>query len=158
MTSDGAQVADPLLPTAEAALAAWAARVQANAAQVERYSEQTPRADHYAPLVQRFQVDPRRQGDPVLEALVALTRPGDTWLDIGAGAGRYALPLALQVREVIAVDASPGMLDGLRSGMSVHGIANVRPLAAAGRLRIRREPTRRSSSMSATTSLPSERF
>jgi SAM-dependent methyltransferase len=129
MSSEPARNVDPLRPTAEAALAAWAARVRANNAQVERYSEQAPRADHYAPLVQRFQVEPRRQGDAVLDALLALARPDHTWLDIGAGAGRYALPLALRVREVLALDASPGMLDGLRAGMAEHGIANVRPLA-----------------------------
>jgi SAM-dependent methyltransferase len=120
---------DALRPPAEAALATWAARVRANNAQVERYSEQVPRADHYAPLVQRFQVDPRRQDDPIVDALLALARPGDTWLDIGAGAGRYALPLALRVHGVVALDASPGMLDGLRAGMATHGIQNVRSLS-----------------------------
>ena len=38
----------------------------------------------------------------LLDILLSLARPGETWLDIGAGAGRYALPLALHVREVIA--------------------------------------------------------
>lgn len=112
-----------------AALGAWGHRVHANAAQVERHREQTPRADHYAPLVQNFQLDPRRRGDPTLDALLTLAQPGETWLDIGAGAGRYALPLALRVREVLALDASPGMLEGLRAGMVEYGIANVRPLA-----------------------------
>ncbi len=51
-----------------------------------------------------------------------------TWLDIGAGAGRYALPLALAVREVVAVDPSAGMVDVLRELMREHGIANVRPV------------------------------
>jgi SAM-dependent methyltransferase len=120
---------DPLLPDLDAALAAWGERVRGNAAQVERYREAAPRADHYAPLVQNFQVDPRRQGDPTLDALLALAQPGETWLDIGSGAGRYALPLALRVGEVVALDASPGMLDGLRAGMAEHGIGNVRPLA-----------------------------
>jgi SAM-dependent methyltransferase len=118
---------DPLRPTAEAALAAWRARVRANGAQVERYSEQKPRADHYAPLVQHFRVAPRREGDPVLDALLGLAQPGETWLDIGAGAGRYALPLALRVGEVVALDPSTGMLDALQSAMGEHGIANVRP-------------------------------
>jgi SAM-dependent methyltransferase len=127
MSFDASQGADPLRPSAEAALAAWGARVRANNAQVERYAEQAPRADHFAPLVRRFQVDPRRQGDVVLDALLALARPDETWLDVGAGAGRYALPLALRVREVVALDASPGMIDGLRAGMAEHGIANVQP-------------------------------
>src|SRR3954454_24836822 len=116
---------DPLRPDLSAALVAWGNRVRANAAQVERYREQVRRADHYAPLVQNFQLDPRRGGDPTVDTLLALARPEETWLDVGSGAGRYALPLALRVREVLALDASPGMLQGLRAGMAEHGIANV---------------------------------
>ena len=55
-----------------------------------------------------------------------LARADDTWLDIGAGGGRYALPLARSVREVVAVDPSAAMLEVLRDGMREHGIANVR--------------------------------
>src|SRR5260370_37501838 len=120
---------DPLRPDLSAALAAWGERVRANAAQVERYREQAPRADHYAPLVQNFQLDPRRQGDPTVDALLALARPDETWLDVGSGAGRYALPLALRVREVLALDASRGLLHGLRPGLAEPGIANVPPVA-----------------------------
>jgi SAM-dependent methyltransferase len=120
---------DALRPDLSAALTAWGDRVRANAAQVERYREQAPRADHYAPLVQNFQLDPRRPDDPTVEALSALARPDETWLDVGSGAGRYALPLALRVREVLALDASPGMLEGLRAGMAEYGIANVQPIA-----------------------------
>ena len=60
--------------------------------------------------------------------LLPLARPDDTWLDIGAGAGRYALPLALRVREVVALDPSPGMLAALREQATEHGIANVRAI------------------------------
>jgi SAM-dependent methyltransferase len=121
---------DPLRPELAAALAAWAARVRANREQVERYREEAPRPDHYAPLAEHFRHDPRRTDDPVVEALAALARPDDTWLDIGAGGGRYTLPLALRVREVLALDASPRMLEVLREGMTAHGISNVRPIAA----------------------------
>jgi SAM-dependent methyltransferase len=121
---------DPLRPELAAALAAWAARVRANREQVEQYREEMPRADHYAPLAEHFRRDPRHTDDPVVEALAALARPEDTWLDIGAGGGRYALPLALRVREVLALDASPRMLEVLRESMAAHGIANVRPIEA----------------------------
>ncbi len=53
-------------------------------------------------------------------------RPDSTWLDIGAGAGRYTLPLALRVRQVIAVEPSAGMRRALRTGLDEHGIDNVR--------------------------------
>jgi SAM-dependent methyltransferase len=116
---------DPLRPDADVLLASWGRRVRANAEQVDRFAEQRSQ-DHYAPVANRFRVDPRRTDDPSLDALLTLARPDETWLDIGAGGGRYALPLALAVREVIAVDPSPGMLSVLREGMEQHDIRNVR--------------------------------
>jgi molybdenum cofactor cytidylyltransferase len=106
---------------------AWAERVVENREQVERFREAPDGPDFYATVSSVFRDDPDRTGDPVLEALRSHARPDDTWLDVGAGAGRYALPLARVVREVIALDPSPGMLEALRGAMEEHGIANVRP-------------------------------
>ena len=116
---------DPLRPDPDALLASWGRRVRANAEQVDLFAEQKSQ-DHYAPVANRFRVDPRRTDDPSLDALLQLARPDESWLDIGAGGGRYALPLALAVREVIAVDPSQGMLGVLREGMAEHSIENVR--------------------------------
>jgi hypothetical protein len=85
---------DPLRPDPDALLASWGRRVRANAEQVDRFAEQRSQ-DHYAPVANRFRVDPRRADDPSLDALLQLARPDESWLDIGAGGGRYALPLAL---------------------------------------------------------------
>jgi SAM-dependent methyltransferase len=115
---------------AEELIAAWAAQVRANREQAERVREAPDGGDFYAPVSALFVADPRRSDDPTLDALAEIARPDETWLDIGAGAGRYALPLALRVREVIAVDPSAGMLDALREGMERHGIQNVRPIHA----------------------------
>ena len=104
---------------------AWADRVRRNREQVERFREEPDGRDFYAKVSSIFRDDPDRAGDPVLEALLAHARPDDTWLDIGAGAGRYALPLARAVRMVIALDPSPSMLDGLREAMAEHRIDNV---------------------------------
>jgi len=93
-----------------ALLAEWGRRVRANYEQAERLREPAPGADFYGPIAQSFKADPRRTTEPVLEVLRSLVRPGETWIDIGAGGGRYALPLALQGAHVIAVDPSPGML------------------------------------------------
>ncbi|HZS01315.1 MAG TPA: methyltransferase domain-containing protein [Chloroflexota bacterium] len=123
-------MADPLRPTAEEALAAWAQRVRANREQVERYQEAGNRGDRYAPIAARFALDPRRTDDPAAAALQALVQPDDVWLDVGAGGGRYALPLTLRAREVIALDQSESMLDVLRAGMAEYGIANVRVVQA----------------------------
>jgi CTP:molybdopterin cytidylyltransferase MocA len=108
--------------------AGWAARVRANGEQSARVRETPEGGDFYGATAGIFVADPRRVGDAVLDALLALTRPEDRWLDIGAGAGRYALPLALHVREVVAIDPSPAMLRALRDGMDAHGIPGVRPM------------------------------
>lgn len=104
----------------------WAGRVRGNREQVDRLREVPDGADFYAPVTSLFRADPRRTDEPVLDALLALARPDDTWLDIGAGAGRYALPLALAVREVIALDPSSAMLTALAEQQEDSGIANVR--------------------------------
>ena len=57
----------------------------------------------------RFRADPHRTLDAHLAVLASYIRPEDVLLDVGGGAGRIALPLALRCREVITVDASPGM-------------------------------------------------
>jgi SAM-dependent methyltransferase len=115
-TSDRATVAE----------AAWGARVRAHHEQTARVRETQEGGDFYAPVSRLFIADPRRTDDEVLPHLLPLALPDDTWLDIGAGAGRYALPLALRVREVVALDPSAGMLDALREQAAQHGISNVR--------------------------------
>lgn len=119
-------MADALAPAYEDVLAAWRARVVGDRAQVDRVREAEDGPDFYGPVAASFKADPHRSDEPVLDILRGLVQPGETWLDIGAGGGRYALPLALRAGEVIAVDPSPGMLGVLREGMDEHGIANVR--------------------------------
>jgi SAM-dependent methyltransferase len=128
---------DPLRPVAADTLAAWRDRVRANREQAERLREGGPPRDFYAPVASDFRADPRRTDEPALDLLRSLVRPGEAWLDIGAGGGRYALPLALLAREVVAVEPSEGMQSVLRQGMADHRLSNVRivparwPMAAA---------------------------
>ena len=117
---------------------AWSDRVRANREQVDRFREVPDGPDFYGPVSSLFRADPDRTDDPVLEILRGLARPGDAWLDIGAGAGRYPLPLARIVRVVIAVDRSEAMLAALREDAAAKEITNVRtiherwPIAAGG--------------------------
>jgi SAM-dependent methyltransferase len=111
---------------ADLATIAWARRVRANREQVDRVREVPDGADFYAPVRSLFRADPRRTDDPVLDGLRSLAHPEDVWLDIGAGAGRYALPLALTAQEVIALDPSAAMLAALRQQAAEEGITNVR--------------------------------
>lgn len=119
-------MSDPLRPSAEEALAEWGRRVRANREQVDRVREVEDGADFYAPVAPAFRADPHRQDDPVLNTLRTFVRPHECWLDIGAGGGRYALPLALQAREVIAVEPSAGMIAVLEDEMRRSGIRNIR--------------------------------
>ncbi len=111
---------------------AWAARVRANREQVERFREVPDGADFYAPVTGLFRADPARTDEPALDALLANVRAGETWLDIGAGAGRYALPIARALASsggrVMAIDPSPGMLGGLHDIAVAHGITNVQTI------------------------------
>jgi SAM-dependent methyltransferase len=120
----------PSTGTAAGLEADWADRVRANRVQAERFREEKA-GDFYAPVSSLFVADPRRSGEPALGALLAMASAEERWLDIGAGAGRYALPLALKVREVVAVEPSGGMRRALRTGLCEHGIANVRVVAGA---------------------------
>ncbi len=114
---------------ADLAALAWAERVRRNREQVDRHREVPDGPDFYGPVTAHFRADPRRTDEPTLDALLALARPDDTWLDIGAGAGRFALPLALRVREVIAVEPSDGMRAALAELMAEERIQNVRVIA-----------------------------
>ena len=146
---------------------AWAARVVANRDQVDRFREIPDGTDFYAPVSGLFRADPRRTDDASLDVLRRHLRPGETWLDIGAGAGRYALPIAADLAasggRVIALDPSRGMLGALRELATEFTIDNVEvdrgSLAARPmpRRRRRSRQTSRSSRTSATTSRRSGR-
>ena len=118
-------VNDLLSPSPDLLLAAWRDRVVADKEQVERSREEPDPADFYAPVRDRFRMDPRRTDDETVNALLSLARPGDVWLDVGAGGGRYALPLALHVRQLIAVDPSPSMLAALKEDATAEDVSNV---------------------------------
>jgi SAM-dependent methyltransferase len=118
-------VSDALRPSVDAACAAWAARVRVDHEQVERCREMADPADFYAPMAQRFAQDPARTDEPVLDVLLSLARPGERWLDIGSGGGRYALPLARHGCRVMAVDPSPAMLAVLKESMARHAIDGI---------------------------------
>lgn len=118
----------PLGLNAETLLAEWTRRVRANNEQAERLREASERPDFYAPIATSFKADPRRTDEPALEVIRELVVQGETWLDIGAGGGRYALPLALAGADVIAIDPSPGMLSVLNEAQAefeVEGVTTV---------------------------------
>lgn len=63
--------------------------------------------------------------DPFLRRLQRVAHPTSTAIDVGAGTGRFALPLAAGVKGVTAVDPSAAMLDVLRREARRLGLRNV---------------------------------
>lgn len=121
---------DILSPDTDQLLDAWRARVAADKEQVERSREEPDPTDFYAPVRDRFRMDPRRTDDATVNALLPLARADDVWLDVGAGGGRYALPLALHVRQLVAIDPSPSMLEALAEDAAASAIENVKVIEA----------------------------
>jgi SAM-dependent methyltransferase len=105
----------------------WVEIVEAEYEQVERLREWR-NTDYYQPIANQFTDDPWRSNDEILDALRSFGRPDSVWLDIGAGGGRYALPLSLTSKRVIAVDPSSGMRDALRGEIERHGFQNIEQL------------------------------
>ncbi len=73
-------------------------------------------------------VDPT---DPFLRLVLERVTPESTVIDVGAGTGRHAVPLARAARRVIAVDPSPSMLQFLRRDAGAAGVRNIEVIEAA---------------------------
>ena len=104
----------------ESAAKAWRARVERHHAQSEGVMEASLReGDFWRNLAPMFRAAPYRTDDEVLDALLELTPEGGSVLDVGGGAGRFAIALALR-REtaVTVVDPSPSMLEQLEASVS----------------------------------------
>lgn len=117
-----------LRPSEAAVAAAWGAMVDADAAQVARVREPEPSKDFYAPIAQHFRAGARPSAE--LPGLLAHAEPGDTWLDIGAGGGRFALPLSERVARVIAVEPSESMREVLERAVRERARPNIEVRAA----------------------------
>lgn len=110
----------------------YAVRVASVEAQLARLSEEAG-PDFWGRYAEwhRQRFDPHRDPTPELEAIASYIRQGDVVVDVGGGAGRYGLPLALRCREVVNVESSPGACDAFEASAAAAGIRNVRCIRAS---------------------------
>jgi len=118
MTTDGERAADR-----------YAARVDAVVTQRTRLRGPQPPGDRRAgcpadhPLMK---ADPLRPLGPNLAVIASYIEADDVVIDVGGGAGRISLPLALRCHEVINVEPSPTMAMGFSRNAAGAGITNTR--------------------------------
>ena len=70
-------------------------------------------------------LDPYRTDDAALDGLFAALGSGTEVLDVGGGAGRFALPLATRAKRVTVVEHSEESLELLNSRAAEAGITNI---------------------------------
>ena len=118
-----------MMPNRESAADRYAARVDAVLAQRTRLRGPQPPGDRRAacpadhPLVK---ADPLRPLDPNLAVIASYIEADDVMIDVGGGAGRISLPLALRCRELIDVEPSPTMAMGFRRNAAGAEFTNAR--------------------------------
>ncbi|MFN8556567.1 MAG: hypothetical protein U0531_04175 [Dehalococcoidia bacterium] len=99
------------------AVADQRARLRGTDEDAERWTAATAR---------RFRFDPRRRLDPNLVIIAEYLRADDVFVDVGGGAGRVALPLALHCREAVVVDPAWAMQDEFDGAVAEAAITNAR--------------------------------
>ncbi len=77
-----------------------------------------------------YRFDPQRQPEPLLAAALEYVRAEDEIIEVGGGAGRMGLPLALRARSLLNVEPSAAMRRQFQICVEEHGIENADTLAS----------------------------
>lgn len=96
-------------------------------AQNDRVREGQPQEDPWGgPMAKLFRFDPTEVLDNNRTIVASYLLPGDVLIDVGGGAGRLSLPLALRCSRTVTVDPSPGMQAEFEDLAATSGITNAR--------------------------------
>lgn len=87
----------------------WAAHWRGLVEAREGLADRPPGEDRWASRAEYFARQPLPPRDWLMEAMGPWLRPRATLIDVGAGTGRYAIPLAERLDWVTAVEPSEGM-------------------------------------------------
>lgn len=97
--------------------------------QAERLRSDHRARDHWKPAALTFRPVIDEQG-PVADALGRWVNGSTRVIDVGAGGGRFAVPLARRVRELVAVEPSASMRNVLTEAADDHGLQNIEIVAS----------------------------
>jgi len=80
--------------------------------------------ERWRELAQRLDAGIETRPDPILDFVLDRLEPGMSVLDIGAGVGRWTIPLAARAHRVTAVEPVEGMRQVLRERLEAGGVTN----------------------------------
>ncbi|MCE2456320.1 MAG: class I SAM-dependent methyltransferase [Dehalococcoidia bacterium] len=110
----------------KSAAESWRLRVESHHEQSLKVMDESWRqGDFWKNLAPMFRADPRRNDDEALNAISELIGSVSTVLDVGGGAGRFAIALSLKCESVTVVDPSESMLEQLQEATNEAGQSNV---------------------------------
>ncbi len=98
--------------------------VQEESTLIARWGKRTRRAGFTEEQRQRD------RDDPLMRFVQSNVQPDDTVLDVGAGIGRWTIPISTVARMVTALDVLPGMLEILRENARDEGANNIETVQA----------------------------
>jgi SAM-dependent methyltransferase len=119
-----------MVDAGESAVARHDRMVREEKAQADAVASLLPAQDIWQGRAGNFRPSAAADDDALIAALAALAGAGGSAIDVGAGGGRVALPLAAFCRLVVTVEPSAAMRAVLEEEIARRGVANLRVVAA----------------------------
>ena len=120
-----------LVPSREEAAAAWLEQIEASHAQMKRLADEVQHGTEEFLAARLPSLRAGASPSEELDYLRSLARPEDVWMELGAAAGRLAVPLAPCVKTFVALDPSPKMREALRETAERAGVSNLEQVDAS---------------------------